>query len=520
MRTQARNSSLRQFRLAGLCFSLLVLWAASAQAAGPLGLVNAASYETTTVNGQTVGVVAPGSIASLFADTTAASEQIATTLPLPTTLAGVTVKINGVPAPLFYASRLQVNLQLPHGIAAGTANVDVFLNGSATPVASGVVVIADAAPGVFTLDGSGKNQAAAHNALDYSINSDFDRFPGSRPEATGAYLTLYATGAGVTSPAVADGQAAPASPLALATGTTKVFIGGAEAQVLYSGLAPGLVGLWQINVVIPEGLPTNLATSLKVELRSVQTSQPTTVAVANKKEFGKVTGQVVNAVNNAPVAGAALALTSNGKTRSVTSDAAGNYNFYTLSPGSYTLTAAANGFINASQNATVAAGQTTSVALALSAPLASDQYRIVLSWQPGIDLDAHLTGPVAATSSRFHVWWNEPNDVVSASSTATFDRDDTTGAGPETLTFTAQPSGTYRFSVQNYTDRDYAGGRTLLANTGATVRVYNGSRQVAVINVTGGGGTLWKVFEIVNGQFSIINTLTDEPDPSNIKTSY
>lgn len=520
MRTQTRNSSFRQFRLAGLCFSLLALWAASVQAAGPLGLVNAASYESTTVNGQTVGVVAPGSIASLFADTTATGEQAAPSLPLPTTLAGVSVKINGVLAPLFYASKLQVNLQVPHSIPAGTINVDVFLNGSATPVASGIVVVADAAPGVFTLDGSGKNQAAAHNALDYSINSDFDRYPNSRPEATGAYLTIYATGAGVTSPAVGDGQPAPTAQLAYAVGTTKVFIGGVAAQVLYSGLAPGLVGLWQINVAIPEGLPTSLTTSLKVELRTVQTFQPTTVAVANKAEFGKVTGQVVNAVNNAPVAGAALALTGNGKTRNVVSDAAGAYNFYTLNPGNYALTAAANGFINASQNATVAAGQTTIVPLALSAPLASNQYRVVLSWQPGIDLDAHLTGPVSADSSRFHVWWNEQSDVGNAASTATFERDDTTGAGPETLTFTVQPTGAFRFSVQNYTDRDFAGGRTLLANTGATVRVYSGNQQIAVIPVAGGGGTLWKVFEINNGTFSVINTLTDEVDPSNIKTSY
>lgn len=492
-----------------------------AEAAGTLGLVNAASYETTTVGGQAVGVVAPGSIASLFADTTATGEFIATTLPLPTTAAGVTVKINGISAPIFYAARLQVNLQIPHAVTAGNATVDVFLGNSTTPVASGIVVITDTAPGVFTLDGSGKNQAAVHNSLDYSINSNFDTYPGSRPEATGAYLTIYATGAGVTSPAVPDGQGAPVSPFALATGTTKVYVNNIEAQVLYSGLAPNLVGLWQINIVIPDGLPTNLATTLKVELRTKQTFQPTTVAVANKNEFGKVTGQVVNALNNAPVAGANLALSNGVNTpRNVATDANGNYNFYTINPGNYTLTASANGFINASQSTAIAGGQTNTVPLALSTPLASGQYRVVLSWQPGIDLDAHLTGPVTATSNRFHVWWNEPSDIGNTNSTATFDRDDTTGAGPETLTFSAQPTGSYRFSVQNYTDRDFDGGRTLFANTSAVVRVYSGNQQVAVIPVSGGGGTLWKVFEINNGTLSVINSLSDEMEPSNIKTSY
>jgi uncharacterized protein (TIGR03437 family) len=524
MKTHARNHSFGRLRLLGLGLGLALVGLLGAankvEAAGTLGLVNAASYETTTVNSVTVGVVAPGSIASLFADTTATGEQVPTSLPLPTTLAGVTVRINGVAAPLFYAARLQVNLQIPHATAAGNATVEVFIAGTAAPVATGIVVVTDTAPGVFTLDGSGKNQAAVHNSLDYSINSDFDRFPGSRPEATGAYLTIYATGAGLTSPAVADGQGAPAATLALVTGTTRVFIGGTEAQVLYSGLAPNLVGLWQINVAIPDPLPTNLATSLKVELRAKETFQPTTVAVANKNEFGKVTGKVLNAVNGAAIPGAGLTLSGPGTPRNVTSDASGNYNFYTLNPGSYTLTAAANGFINATQPTTIAGGQTKNIPLALSSPLASNQYRVVLSWEPGLDLDAHLTGPLAGNSSRFHVWWNEGVDVGNASSTATFERDDATGAGPESLTFTAQAGGVYRFSVQNYTDRDYAGGRTLFANTAATVRVYNGSQQLAVINVASGGGTLWRVFEINGGALNVVNTLTDEPDPSNIKTTY
>jgi uncharacterized protein (TIGR03437 family) len=520
MKTHARNRSFGRLGLAALSLGLALLGAATrVEAAGTLGLVNAASYETTTVNSTSVGVVAPGSIASLFADTTATAEQAAATLPLPTTLAGVTVKINGVSAPLFYAARLQVNLQIPHGVAAGNANVEVFIGGQTAPVATGIVVVADAAPGVFTLDGSGKNQAAVHNSADYSINADFDRFPGSRPEATGGYLTIYATGAGVTSPAVGDGQAAPSTTLALAAGTTKVFIGGTEAQVVYSGLAPGLVGLWQINVAVPAGLTTDLATSLKVELRAKQTFQPTTVAVAASSELGKVTGQVVNALNSSPVAGANLALAGGPSARNFKTDAQGGYSFYALK-GNYTLTASAAGFISATQPAPVASGQTAYVPLALSAPLAEGQYRVVLAWKSGIDLDAHLTGPVTGNASRFHVWWNEQTDVVSASSAATFDRDDTTGAGPETMTFTASASGVYRFSVQNYTDRDYAGGRTLLANTGATVRVYRGNEQVAVINVAGGGGTLWRVFEINNGALSVVNTLADEPDPSNVKASY
>jgi hypothetical protein len=102
--------------------------------------------------------------------------------------------------------------------------------------------------------------------------------------------------------------------------------------------------------------------------------------------------------------------------------------------------------------------------------------------------------------------------------TAQFDRDDLTGIGPETLTFTPQ-AGVYRFSVQNYSNRDLNGsmGFTLAK---VSVKVYAGNQQVALVTPPGGGGTLWKVFELNGGQLSVINQLSDEPDPSNIKALF
>lgn len=515
MRPHQSLSSFRWFFLIGICLSFALLSLQSApetqagQTIGTVALVNAASYDT---------VVAPGSIGALFgSNLTSQQAQAATALPLPTTLAGVTVKINGIAAPLFYVSALQINLQIPSGVNVGTAAVEVFNMGSSTPIATGSVTVADAAPGIFTVDASGRNQAAALNS-DYSINADFDRFPGSRPEASGNYVIIYATGIGASNPQVADGQGAPSSPLAVASSPTTVTIGGITAQVLYSGLAPGFVGLWQINAVLPESLPTNLATSLRVELRSRQ-SLETTLAVANKNEFGNVTGSVVNALTGSPLGGANLSLqpTGNGKTRNVTTDAQGRYSIYIITPGSYNLSASAAGFITATQGATVTGGETTALApIALTPPLASDQYRVVITWQSAMDFDAHLTGP-AANNLRFHVWWNETTNLVSPI-TAQLDRDDLTGAGPETITFT-QAGGPYRFSLHNYTERD-ALSSTSLAKAGVIVRLFNGTQQIALYTAPDGGGTLWKVFELNNGQLTFINELSYEVDSSNIKSSF
>lgn len=515
MKPHPRLTTLRWLLLTGVCLGLLVLMQAPAsqvrasRAAAPLALVNAASYAES---------VAPGSIAALFSSNmTAQAGEAAGTLPLPNTLAGLTVKVNGIVSPLFYASAGQVNLQVPHGVPTGVAGVEVFVAGATTPVSTGTVNVFDAAPGVFTVNQLGTAQAAAINS-DYSINADFDRFPGSHPEAGGTWVIVYATGIGRTSPLVADGQVAPGGPLAIADGTTTVSVGGLQAQVLYSGLAPGFVGLWQLNVLLPASLATNLSTSVGIELKAKQ-SQPTTIAVANKNDLTTVSGNVVNALTGSPIASADVAIqpVPAGALRHAFTNAQGKYQMVLLGPSNLSLSASAAGFITASNTASIEGGtQTALPPIALTVPLAAGQFRVVVAWQSALDLDAHLTGP--ATAGRFHVWWNGETDLR-VPATAQFDRDDLTGLGPETITFTPQPGGIYRFSVQNYSNRDISGSMGF-AKAQVRVSVYSGSQQVAVLSPPSGGGTLWKVFELNNGQLAVVNQLSDEPDPSNIKTLF
>ena len=481
---------------------------ASPTTAAPVALVNAASYEAT---------VAPGSIAALFGVGLSTQTTIATTLPLPKTLGGVTVKIGGIDAPLFFVSPNQINLQVPGGVTAGNAAIQVFNSGVTAAVGDGTVTVADAAPGIFTLDLSGRNQAIAQNS-DLSRNADFDKVPGARPEAGGNVVVVYATGVGNTNPLVADGQAAPFSPLANATGTTTATIGGIPAEVQFSGLAPGFVGLWQLNIVLPANLPTNLATPFTVSLKGKQ-SLVTTLAVVNKNEFGAISGTVLNAATGTALAGTAITLqpTGSGQTRSTTTDAAGEFGIYVINPGSYNLSAASGGFITVTQSSTVAGGQSQIANFALTPPLAAGQLRIIVTWANALDLDAHMTGPAASGNSRFHVWWLEPTDLLNPVTTML----DVDGAspGPETITFTPATGATYRFSIHNYTNRDTSGSNGI-AQSGIVVRVYSGNQLARTITAPSSGGTLWKVFEFTGGQLTIVNSMTDEPDSFNIKNSF
>jgi uncharacterized protein (TIGR03437 family) len=77
-------------------------------------------------------------------------------------------------------------------------------------------------------------------------------------------LVIYTTGLGVTSPAVASGMPSPKQPLAIALTAPTVTLGGVSLPVLYYGLAPGEVGVYQINVSVPASVPAGLADQLVI----------------------------------------------------------------------------------------------------------------------------------------------------------------------------------------------------------------------------------------------------------------
>ncbi|HEX4136397.1 MAG TPA: hypothetical protein VHY84_17415 [Bryobacteraceae bacterium] len=134
----------------------------------------------------------------------------------------------------------QINLQIPYETAAGAATVTVSANGQTS--SSFQFLVTATAVGIFGYDAG---HGIVQNA-DYSLNAE------ANPAASGSTVVVYLTGIGVPTVSVADGAAAPSSPLAQAQGAVSAAIGGANAPVLFIGLTPGLVGLGQANITLPQ----------------------------------------------------------------------------------------------------------------------------------------------------------------------------------------------------------------------------------------------------------------------------
>ncbi|HYL38316.1 MAG TPA: hypothetical protein VEV17_20530 [Bryobacteraceae bacterium] len=200
------------------------------------------------------GRFAPGMLASLFPFANASfgvQTASAGTTPWPTTLGDVQVLVGGLAAPLTMASPAEINLQVPSATPVGSfVEFQVVRASTGQVLASWLFRVDAASPGLFTASGSGAGQLLAMNNEDQTMNN------GAHPAQAGSTITLYGTGPGAIDGMPPDGDAAPA---AIATPQTpKVFINSdfvPDSDVQFSGLAPGMVGVWQITVKIPANVP-------------------------------------------------------------------------------------------------------------------------------------------------------------------------------------------------------------------------------------------------------------------------
>ena len=204
----------------------------------------------------------------------------------------------------------------------------------------------------------------------------------------------------------------------------------------------------------------------------------------------------------------------------------------TTSTGSYNVSGAPTGsflgVIEVSGNysrtfgpITFTAGGTVTIPPQVSVTkVTSGQFRAVLTWGINpIELDTHVTGPVSAGSStRFHMYWS----ALLANATVTLDTDDKQTPGPETTTFKNLVTGTYRYSVYNYSDALTTGALGIF-NSPAVVELYdvNGLVQkYTAPTASSGSGNTWKVFQInvsssIGSSPSVIGTysqVTNESD--------
>jgi len=209
-----------------------------------------------------IGPIAPGEIVAISGSNIGpATAVIAPAGNLPTTLGSVQVMIGGpsgsTPAPLLYVSSTLVVAILPYtaggsgAVIGGTVTLSVTFN--SIPSNSVTTGVAYASPGLFTLQTvSGTGSSTSVKA----INADGTLNGPSNPAAAGSIVALYAGGLGPVTPTFTAGQAAPLDTLYTTAATTFVSIAGQPGTVLFSGLAPGTTGVYQVNVQIPSGIPS------------------------------------------------------------------------------------------------------------------------------------------------------------------------------------------------------------------------------------------------------------------------
>lgn len=187
--------------------------------------------------------LAPGGLASLYGWTLAPGLAAAARYPLPRELTGVSVKVGGLPAPLLFVSRNQINFQLPYAVPSGETTVTVAHAGATATLPATVRAMA---PAMF--------QAAGRAAV---THADGTLVSSASPARAGEWMTVYLTGLGAVEGAVTEGEAAPAARLAQAI---RVELDSAACDVAYAGLAPGLAGVNQINWRVPPGVKAGIST--------------------------------------------------------------------------------------------------------------------------------------------------------------------------------------------------------------------------------------------------------------------
>ncbi len=221
------------------------------QAFAPVSSVNAGSFQTEA---------SASAIIAAFGVNLAQRVETARNLPLPTTLGGVSVLVDGRPAGLFFVSPNQVNYQAPDGMLPGSAQVSVMRDGNV--VAQGSLDLDNVAPSLFTANASGQGlpaglllrvRANGQQAYEPLTTSAITRQAGDR-----LFLVLF--GSGMRGAENSDGNAANGF-----AENVQATIGGVNAPVIFAGAAPGFVGLEQCNIEILTGARgSNLTVLIKV----------------------------------------------------------------------------------------------------------------------------------------------------------------------------------------------------------------------------------------------------------------
>jgi uncharacterized protein (TIGR03437 family) len=226
----------------------------------PQGIVNAANNVPFTAQ------VSPGEVVTLYG--TGFTTQTLTTpgLPFPNTLGGAQVNITyldansksvTVTAPVYYVSPTQISAVVPFTVPDDGTQLTFSVTSNGTDSNSVTVFSGPSSPGIFTIPSGGLGSGAV-------LHADFSLVSTSSPAKSGETIQVFLTGLGTVTGSTAAGAAGPANPLATTNLPVDIGVIGSDGNfydgtVQFAGLAPGLGGLYQVNVTLPANLPTGTA---------------------------------------------------------------------------------------------------------------------------------------------------------------------------------------------------------------------------------------------------------------------
>jgi uncharacterized protein (TIGR03437 family) len=197
--------------------------------------------------------LSPGVIAQVYGSGLAASPVSTGVLPLPTIFDNTFALVGATQAPLYFLSSGQLNVQIPNELVA-SQQVPILLSVNNALTLPLTLDIVPTAPGVLSLFDGPKPPSTQNGAHIIAQHSDFTLVNSKNPAKPKEFLVMYLVGLGATDPAVPSGAPAPSATLAKVTHQPTVTVGSLPAKVLFAGLTPGFVGLYQINFQVPAGV--------------------------------------------------------------------------------------------------------------------------------------------------------------------------------------------------------------------------------------------------------------------------
>lgn len=214
------------------------------------GIVDAAAF----IGGK---LLAPGTAAALFGNNLAIAATPASTVPLPLTLGGTQLLINGKPAPLYYADSGVIVFQVPWEVNTAQETYADELGGSFPPLFTALVRNGDQYSNIAYVTTQTDSPSVKIYGDNYAVVQDaqFNVIGPSNPAKPGSAAVLYLVGVSSLTEPQTDGAPAPSDHFVRFSVGSNVLIGGVQARIGFAGLTPTTIGLMQMNFTVPSLSP-------------------------------------------------------------------------------------------------------------------------------------------------------------------------------------------------------------------------------------------------------------------------